>query len=65
METHSETMINQLGYLICKKRLLPEMVNIVLFEKQADGNTKVTQVQFNEKGQLEKWPIGFFDPDEV
>ena len=65
METHSETMINRLGYLIYKKKLDPEMVNIVIFDKDTDGNTKVTQTFFNEKGQLEKWPIGFFDPDEV
>ena len=65
METHSETMINRLGYLINKKKLIPELVNVVIFDKGEDGNTKVTQVNFNEKGQLEKWPIGFFDPDEA
>ena len=65
LETHSEAMINRLGYLINKKKLLPEMVNVVIFDKDDTGNTKVSQTKFNEKGQLEKWPIGFFDPDEV
>jgi len=23
------------------------------------------QTKFNDQGQLEKWPIGFFDPDGV
>ena len=58
-------MIKRLGYLINKKKLLPEMVNVVIFDKDDTGNTKVSQTKFNEKGQLEKWPIGFFDPDEV
>ena len=65
LETHSEAMINRLGYLINKKKLLPEMVNVVIFDKDDTGNTKVSQTKFNEKGQLEKWPIGFFDTDEV
>ena len=29
------------------------------------GNTTVSQTKFNDQGQLEKWPIGFFDPDGV
>ena len=65
LETHSETMINRLGYLIYKKKLSPEMVNVVIFDKNDTGNTTVSQTKFNDQGQLEKWPIGFFDPDGV
>ena len=65
LETHSETMTNRLGYLIYKKKLSPEMVNVVIFDKNDTGNTTVSQTKFNDQGQLEKWPIGFFDPDGV
>ena len=65
LETHSETMINRLGYLIYKKKLSSEMVNVVIFDKDDTGNTTVSQTKFNDQGQLEKWPIGFFDPDGV
>ena len=47
-------MINRLGYLINKKKLLPEMVNVVIFDKDDTGNTKVSQTKFNEKGATGK-----------
>lgn len=65
LETHSETIINRLGYLIYKKVLSPEMVNIVVFNKNEGDVSSVSQIGFNEKGQLKNWPIGFFQPDEV
>ena len=60
-ETHSETIINQLGHLISTKRLLPEEVQVLLFEKlSASSDTKVSLSSFTGDGTLENWPHGFF-----
>lgn len=61
-ETHSETMINRVGYLIAKKQIEGNQVNILLFDK-VDGKTNIREKRFNKKGMLEEWPLGFFSPD--
>ena len=48
-----------------KKEFQQEIENVVIFDKDDTGNTTVSQTKFNDQGQLEKWPIGFFDPDGV
>ena len=65
LETHSETIVNRLGYLIYKKKLPADMVNVVVFNKNENDISTATQIEYNEKGQLKNWPIGFFDPDGV
>lgn len=63
IETHSEAIINRIGRRIREGVLPPDFVNIVLFEKGVDNKeTHIAQTRYNEKGQLENWPIGFFDP---
>lgn len=64
IETHSETIINRLGYLIYKDRINKEDVNIYLFEKDNINQTIVRKSNFDKDGYLENWPIGFFDPRE-
>lgn len=63
-ETHSEAMINRLGKLINIGKLDPSFVNVLIFDK-VNEETKVISKNFNEKGLLNGWPIGFFAPDEV
>lgn len=63
METHSETIVSRLGYLIAKGALSHENVRIYLFEKNKNGDTEVRESTFNEKGKLKDWPIGFFSPE--
>lgn len=63
-ETHSETMINRLGKLIRTNKIDSSLVNILIFDKDKDITT-VSSKQFNAKGLLRGWPIGFFAPDEV
>lgn len=41
------------------------MVNVVVFNKNENDISTATQIEYNEKGQLKNWPIGFFDPDGV
>lgn len=57
-ETHSKTMIDALGDYI-EEHQCPELVNIVIFNKQ-DGVTNIETASFDEEGDLNNWPIGFF-----
>lgn len=58
-ETHSETMINRLGYLVNTKVLDENDVNILAFEKK-DAETTIKPLYFNELGLIPEWPTGFF-----
>lgn len=63
IETHSEAIINRIGRRIREGALPADYVNVVLFEKSVDDKeTHVVQTKYDKKGQLENWPIGFFDP---
>lgn len=65
IETHSETIINRIGRRIREGLLSSKDVMIVIFNKDIkQSNTKVTTHTFNEKGQLDNWPLGFFDPED-
>jgi hypothetical protein len=60
-ETHSETIVNRIGYLVAMGKLAPSNVQILLFEKQTpESDTQVTQAEFSKEGVLENWPHGFF-----
>ncbi len=63
-ETHSPNLINRLGQLIEKGKLNKEDVQVVVFDKpKADSVTHVTISNFDEKGFLQNWPYGFFEPE--
>ena len=64
-ETHSETMLNRLGYLISKQKLDPSLVNVVLFQKDETGNSVVEKTGFDKDGFLENWPIDFFSTERI
>jgi len=65
IETHSETIINRIGRRIREGVLSSDDVMIVIFNKDIkQSNTIVTTHTFNEKGQLDNWPLGFFDPED-
>jgi hypothetical protein len=67
-ETHSEAMINRLGYLIAKKKLNSDLINVVIFDKNIDSvnnGTKVCSTKFSDEGELTNWPIGFFSPERL
>jgi predicted ATPase len=64
IETHSEALINRLGYLVSEGKILPEDINIVIFDFSEDTGTTTTKIStFNRDGYLSGWPIGFFDLD--
>ena len=64
-ETHSETMINRLGYLVYKNHLKREDVNVVMFNKDDNQNTTAKTMSFSENGTLKEWPIGFFATERL
>lgn len=64
IETHSQTIIERVGYLIYKEMISPENVNIYLFEKNTVNETVVRKSNYDNNGYLENWPIGFFDVKE-
>ena len=65
LETHSETIINYLGRAIERKRIKPEDVAVVLFERDKSSLfSRVNKSGFDQEGYLLNWPIGFFEPRE-
>lgn len=60
IETHSETIINRLGYLIYDKKILNDAVNVYILNK--DGkNSVVEKSSYDNNGALENWPLDFFN----
>lgn len=63
IETHSDALINRLGELVEQRICNRQDVSVVLFEKDENsGDTKVTVSEFDDRGYLQNWPIGFFAP---
>lgn len=63
IETHSEYLVNRLGHLIATKALSSEDVGITIFEKASPSErTTIRDANFSEKGYLQNWPFGFFEP---
>lgn len=62
-ETHSETMINRLGYLISENLLSETDVNVLAFEKN-NRETNITSMNFDKSGLIKNWPVGFFSAEE-
>ena len=63
IETHSDTLINQLGACINKKKITPEMVNVILVDKKG-GVSTFNQTSYLTDGTISKWPIGFMANQE-
>ncbi|MBL3628220.1 hypothetical protein A6g_06235 [Bacillus velezensis] len=64
IETHSEAIINRVGYRIAKKTndFTSELVNILIFNNEKDAySTKIEKSIYDNEGILEKWPLGFFN----
>lgn len=59
VETHSETVIQTVGEAIELGQIAPEDVNVVLFERDAAGDSTVRTAHYDATGQLIDWPAGF------
>ena len=63
VETHSQAIVNRIGRRIYEGKIGPEDVNVLLFNKDDQNrDTIIREIEFNEKGRLKDWPLGFFDP---
>ena len=66
IETHSQTIINRLGKNIQKGNFFKDDVNIIIFDKEIEGEaTIIKSASFDKDGLLENWPIGFFNPTAI
>lgn len=60
VETHSQSLIDRLGELICDGKLSLNDVQVLLFEKNSKtGSTQIRTSEFNKSGILQNWPVGF------
>lgn len=66
-ETHSETMINRIGYLLAKKieGLKKEYINVIIFDKIEAYRSEINITSYTDEGFLKSWPIGFFSPEDL
>lgn len=64
IETHSEVMIDRIGYLIEHKNINKENVNIYIFNKKNVDETEIKESHYDDEGQLVEWPWDFFEVSE-
>lgn len=61
VETHSETLIAQLGVLIAEEQISPEEVAVYFVSKdESTGESSLKEMQFDSSGVITDWPVGFF-----
>lgn len=65
IETHSDIIVNRLGDCIINKLLIPDDVNIVIFNKENMLPTVIQTSTYDKFGNLTNWPIGFFQPSFI
>ncbi len=65
LETHSKTLVDYFGRAVARRAVKTSDIAVVLFERDAaTGYTEVTKTSYDSTGALNKWPIGFFEPEE-
>jgi predicted ATPase len=60
IETHSEYILTRLRLRIAQEQLTASNI-AVLFAEQRSGETRFDRLWFNEYGDFDRWPAGFFD----
>lgn len=65
VETHSDHVINGLQVAVAKKELAANLVTINFFNQSVSNQPEVESITLNEKGELSKWPKGFFDQTQI
>ena len=69
VETHSEYLINRICLRIAQdqKNILKDMISIVfvdppeMSEEKGFEGSKINKIALSKYGEIENWPIGFFD----
>lgn len=63
VETHSAELVEAVGRAVYDGSLPPEAAQVILVEKdQTTGDSTVRVATFDERGELQNWPAGFFVP---
>jgi len=66
VETHSDHVINGIQLAVAKNEVKQEAVNINFFNQSENSSQpEVETIGINEKGELSKWPKGFFDQTQL
>lgn len=74
VETHSDHVVNGIQIATARHTISKEYVTINFFSKggnqQVENQTKnrqpiITEITINEKGELSRWPKGFFDQTQI
>lgn len=63
IETHSETIVNYLGYLVSDGVIDKNVTNLLVCEKN-NNESIFNKMIFNQNGTIQNWPTGFFSDDE-
>lgn len=66
VETHSDHVINGIQIAAAKEIISPDLITVNFFN-QKDGSEQpiIESISINEKGELSKWPNGFFDQTQL
>lgn len=63
IETHSEALINSMGFLVREKQIDANDIQILFFDQEPDTRETVIQVAgYTATGALKNWPFGFLAP---
>ncbi len=65
VETHSDHLVNGIQIACAKNDIAPEQVTINFFSQKEDIiQPDIESIAINAKGELSKWPKGFFDQSQ-
>lgn len=66
VETHSDHVINGIQIAAAKKEMDAQNIGIQFFNQPKDAiQPHLESISVNEKGELSKWPKGFFDQTQI
>lgn len=65
IETHSDHVLNGIQIGLAEEDLDPKKATINFFSREENSNQpEVETIKINKKGELSKWPEGFFDQSQ-
>jgi predicted ATPase len=66
VESHSEYMIKRFCRRIAESSIpdIDDLINIVFVSHTGSGSAKCDSISLNEYGEIDNWPLGFFDEQE-
>lgn len=66
IETHSEVIVNRIGEWVSREGddgIPATDCQVLVFDKDAVGTSQIQQATYTDRGFLENWPYGFFEPE--